>query len=118
MSVWTAPLIATQLPPTAWHAAIGDSLGRGRHLRSAGPSRAQAHLERSDDARPDDASVRKVESVMRSRYRGDDQHVEAAGAVDAKSTRPQLLGKLQNSFPRASTGAISFDLTTNTEPVR
>src|SRR6202035_928439 len=26
------------------------------------------------------------------------------GAVDAKSARPPLLGKLQNSFPRASTG--------------
>jgi hypothetical protein len=32
--------------------------------------------------------------------------VEAAGAVDAKSARPPLLGKLQTSFPRASTGRI------------
>jgi hypothetical protein len=33
--------------------------------------------------------------------------VEAVGAVDAKNARPPLLGKLQNSFPRASTGIVS-----------
>ena len=38
--------------------------------------------------------------------RSDEEPVEAAGAVDAKSTRPPLLGKLQNSFPRASTGIV------------
>ena len=38
-----------------------------------------------------------------------EEPVEAAGAVDAKSARPPLLGKLQNSFPRASTGrSFSF----------
>jgi hypothetical protein len=30
------------------------------------------------------------------------------GPVDAKSTRTQVLGKLQNSFPRASTGTLIF----------
>jgi hypothetical protein len=34
--------------------------------------------------------------------------VEAAGAVDAKSARPPLLGKRQSSFPRASTGIVLF----------
>src|SRR5947209_2845513 len=38
----------------------------------------------------------------------DEERVEAAGAVDAKSARPPLLGKLQNSFPRASTGILRF----------
>ncbi len=33
----------------------------------------------------------------------DEASVEAAGAVDAKSTRPPLLGKPQNGFPQAST---------------
>lgn len=42
--------------------------------------------------------------------------MEAAGAVDAKSTRPPLLGK-QNSFPplpQAITGDISISLRTGT----
>src|SRR5947209_8401372 len=38
----------------------------------------------------------------------DEEPVEAVGAVDAKSARPPLLGKLQNSFPRASTGILRF----------
>ncbi len=33
--------------------------------------------------------------------------VEAAGAVDAKSTRPPLLGKLQNSFPQLPQASLS-----------
>jgi hypothetical protein len=32
--------------------------------------------------------------------------VEAAGPVDAKSTRPQVLGKRQNRFPQAPTGIV------------
>ncbi len=45
-------------------------------------------------------SVRRGESVR--------PPVEAARAVDAKSTRPPLVGKLQNSFPRASTGILAL----------
>jgi hypothetical protein len=33
--------------------------------------------------------------------------VDAAGAVDAKSTRPPLLGKLQNSFPQRPQAIIN-----------
>jgi hypothetical protein len=43
----------------------------------------------------------------RGRPSSREEPVEAAGAADAKSTRPPLLGKLQNSFPRASTGLLS-----------
>ena len=34
--------------------------------------------------------------------------MEAAGAVDAKSTRPPLLGKLQNSFPQLPQASSFF----------
>ena len=37
----------------------------------------------------------------------DEEPVEAAGAVDAQNA-PTLLGKLQNSFPRAPTGVLGF----------
>jgi DNA replication protein DnaC len=43
-------LIASQLPPTAWHAAIGEP------SIAAAPSRASADAERADHARPRDAA--------------------------------------------------------------
>ena len=49
-------LIASQLPPTAWHAAIGEPSRRRCDLRPADPSRAPAHAERAHDARPRDAT--------------------------------------------------------------
>ena len=43
----TSTLIASQLPPTAWHAAIGEPSRRRCDLRPADPSRAPAHAERA-----------------------------------------------------------------------
>src|SRR5262249_26762099 len=102
----TSTLIATQLPPTAWHAAIGDpSVGdaicdrlvhRAHKLTLKGPTMRDPTTRR--DGKPRQSRCRDDAATTKSPWKLTEPWTRRA--------RPQLLGKLQNSFPRASTGAV------------
>ena len=66
-------LIASQLPPTAWHAAIWRAQRRGCDLRPRDPSGASTDAERADHARPGDTAQSEghIMSTVRRAIRGD-----------------------------------------------
>ena len=74
-------LIASQLPPTAWHAAIGEPIGGRCDLRSLDSSRASADAERAHDARPGDAPREESE-------RHHDRASPRAGRIPQVDPRP------------------------------
>jgi transposase len=71
--------------------------------RVAAPPRPPVARWRPDDDHPWRQQIRREIEEQRRRSAKSvaaTAPVEAAGGVDAKSTRPHLLGKLQNSFPQ------------------
>ena len=79
-----------------------DRVPVGRERRRIDEDRAPT-LSRSSVATP-----RRARGAPLASDRSVNRPVEAAGAVDAKTARPPLLGKLQNRFPRASTGILAL----------